>query len=219
MKVIPAILPKSHDELVNKLERVREYHDLIQIDFVDGVVGEEKTWMPHFDEPVKDFPDHTFQFDLMVEDWKAFSLGLSKFITIDSIVFHIDSFTDEDLEYASMWCKSNNIRCGFAITNDTGIDFLLSALLLVKEENRDIFVQVMGIRTIGVQGQVFDPESLVRIRRVRESFGDIFIQVDGAMRPETAIQVKSAGANAVVVGSYLFGREEIALPLQKLALI
>lgn len=217
MKVIPAILPKSHEELVSKLERISVFQNLIQIDFVDGVVGEEKTWMPHFDLPVKNFPEGDFQFDLMVEDWKTVALGLTKFMRVESIVFHIDSWQEEDIIYAAKWSKEEKIRIGFSITNDTGLDVLFDALRLAREFNGEVFVQVMGIRTIGVQGQLFDEECLIRIRRIKEIFGETFVQVDGAMRPETARKVKEAGADAVVVGSYLFGREELSLPLEELA--
>jgi ribulose-phosphate 3-epimerase len=219
MQVIPAILPKSYNELLEKFERVKDFQNLIQIDLVDGVVGKEKTWLPKEGEDLRDFPQHDFQFDLMVNDWKSMSYALSAFMSIHSFVFHIDSFQEAEVITVSGWCKENNIKCGFSISNDTAVDVLMSAVYLARENNRDVFVQVMGIHTIGLQGQLFDETCLMRIRKVRESFNDILIQVDGAMRPETAKKVKLAGADVCVVGSYLFGREEISLPLEELSLI
>ncbi len=219
MQIIPAILPKSYNELLDKFERVKVFQNLIQIDLVDGIMGKEKTWTPKQGEDLKDFPDHDFQFDLMVEDWRSTSSALAAFMRVHSFVFHIDSFTDEDIISASSWCKEKSINCGFSITNDTPLEVLITAVHLVRESNRNVFVQVMGIRTIGVQGQVFDDICLGRICKIKENFGDIFIQVDGAMRPETARKVKTVGADACVVGSYLFGREEMSLSLEELSLI
>jgi ribulose-phosphate 3-epimerase len=219
MQVIPAILPKSYDELLGKFERVKDFHNLLQIDLVDGTAGGERTWLPKPNEDMSTFPEHEFQFDLMIQDWRNISFGLAALMKVHSFIFHIDSFTDEEVQAISSWCASKGVECCFSIGNDTAIDVLFNALYLVRESNRSVFVQVMGIHTIGLQGQLFDEVCLSRIRKLRENFGDLFIQVDGAMRPETARKVKDAGANAVVVGSYLFGREEMSLPLEELAAI
>ena len=219
MQVIPAILPKSYDELLNKFERVKDFQNLIQIDLVDGRIGKEKTWIPKEGEDLAHFPDHEFQFDLMVEDWQSVSHALSLFVRVHSFVFHIDSFREDEIVLVSKWCKDNDIKCGFSISNDTGMEILINAIYAAREDNRDLFVQIMGIHSIGQQGQLFDDTCLARIRKVRENFGDIVIQVDGAMRPETVRKIKTAGADACVVGSYLFGREEMSLPLEELAAI
>lgn len=219
MQIIPAILPKCYEELLDKCERVKDFHNLIQIDLVDGTSGGERTWLPKPNEDMRSLPEHEFQFDLMIQDWRNISFGLAAFMKIHSFVFHIDSFTEEEVLAISSWCKSKEIMCGFSISNDTGIEVLMNALYLARESNRNIFVQVMGIHTIGRQGQLFDETCLSRIRKLRENFGDMFIQVDGAMRPETVRKVKDVGADAAVVGSYLFGREEMSLPLEELAAI
>lgn len=219
MQILPAILPKSYGELLEKLEKVKDFENLIQIDLVDGIVGEEKTWMPNFEENLSDFSDHYFQFDLMIQNWEDAVTLLADTMRIHSLVFHIDSFTDEEILSASSWCDERNIGCGFSITNDTPSEVLSTAVFSVREKNQKVFVQIMGIRTIGVQGQLFDKECIARVRKIRELFDDVFIQVDGAMRPETASEVRDAGANAVVVGSYIFGKEEISTPLEAMSLV
>ncbi len=217
MQIIPAILPKCYDELLEKCERVKDFHNLIQIDLVDGTAGGERTWLPKPHEDMSAFPEHEFQFDLMIQDWRNISFGLAALMKVQSFVFHVDSFTEEEIRAVSLWCQSRGIECGFSVSNDTAIDVLENALYITRETNHKVFVQVMGIHTIGFQGQLFDETCLLRIRKLREKFDDLFIQVDGAMRPETVRKVKDAGANAAVVGSYLFGREEISLSLEELA--
>jgi len=217
MKTIPAILPKSYSELLDKIERVRDLNELVQIDLVDGVVGGEKTWMPTTSKDLSDLCISEIQFDIMAQDWKNIGTIVAGSPHTSSIVFHVDSFSQEDVAFVAKLCLDTKKRLGLSVSNDTAKEFLFEALFTARETNRDTFVQVMGIGSIGLQSQPFDDTCLERIRKIRESFGDIFIQVDGAMRPETAQTVKDAGAEAVVVGSYLFGKETMTLSLEELS--
>lgn len=203
MQVIPAILPHSLDEIYEKTERIRGFCSLVQIDICDGMFGREKTWTPSEETLLPE--GFGYEFDVMVNDWryyipKCVALGAKK------IVAHVDQFKDGDMDILIEMIRSHSIGLGIAVSNDTSIEFHADMFRQAKERYEHVYIQVMGIEKIGEQGQFFDERTTERIRALKKMFGDTGIQVDGAMRPDTVIEVADAGAIAVVVGSYIFGR-------------
>jgi len=213
MQVIPAILPHSIDEVYEKTERIRGFCSFVQIDICDGVFGREKTWIPEEGDPLPE--GFMYEFDVMVNDWKqciprCVTLGAKK------IVAHVDQFIDGDMDALVEILQSHSIDLGIAVSNDASIDFHADMIRQAKEKYAHVYIQVMGIRNIGEQGQFFDEDSLERIRALKKIFGDTPIQVDGGMKPDTVKRVADAGASTVVVGSYLFGEGDPALSYSEL---
>ena len=206
MQVIPAILPHGFEEILEKITRIEGICPLIQIDVCDGVFGREKTWMPMGDELLP--ASFAYEFDLMVADWRTYipkciSLGVKK------IVVHVDQFVDGDVDLLVAMVGDSGVALGVAVSNDTSIDFHIEIVRAIQEKYTNVYAQVMGIRKIGEQGQFFDEEALSRIITLKKTFGQLFIQIDGGMKPDTAKQVLNAGADAVVVGSYIFGKDAV----------
>jgi ribulose-phosphate 3-epimerase len=70
----------------------------------------------------------------------------------------------------------------------------------------------------GYSGQPFMPESIPRVRRLRELLPEgVHVQVDGGVGPDNVPQLVEAGANLLVAGSSVFGREDIAEAYRGLA--
>ena len=216
MQVIPAILPHSFEELIDKLERVDGLVPLVQIDICDGIFGREKTWIPQGDEKLPE--SFLYQFDIMVDKWRPVLLQT---LTLGpaSIVMHVDLFTDEDINDLATIISSHTIPLGISVSNEKMIDFHADMIYKMKEKYPNIFIQVMGIRKVGEQGLIFDEETQERIRNLKKQFGDIKLQVDGGMSPETARLVVHDGAEAVVVGSYIFGSEDAGEALKNFEII
>lgn len=65
----------------------------------------------------------------------------------------------------------------------------------------------------GFGGQVFIPETVDKVRTVREEIErrglSVHVQVDGGINDKTAPIVKEAGADVIVSGSYIFGAEDM----------
>jgi ribulose-phosphate 3-epimerase len=69
----------------------------------------------------------------------------------------------------------------------------------------------------GYSGQQFMPEALPRIRELRERLpSEIHVQVDGGVGRDNVRDVHEAGANLLVAGSAIFGREELAWAYRQL---
>ncbi|MGD0922148.1 MAG: ribulose-phosphate 3-epimerase, partial [Terriglobia bacterium] len=84
-------------------------------------------------------------------------------------------------------------------------------------------VQLVLVMTVnpGFGGQEFIPETLPKIRQVREAIErqglQCEVEVDGGINEETAPLVVEAGADVLVAGSAVFGpREGVAVAIQKL---
>ena len=71
------------------------------------------------------------------------------------------------------------------------------------------FVQFMGIKKIGYQGQEFDTEVLDKISDLRKNFPDTIISVDGGVNFENAQDIVEAGVNRLVSGSAIYESDNI----------
>jgi ribulose-phosphate 3-epimerase len=201
MNITPAILARTFEEVNSKLFALEGLSKRVQIDVSDGVFGKKRTWIPEEGEVLPH--GFEYEFDMMVEDWRT---HIPRVITLGAgrIVAHIDHFTPADLDDLVTMVKGKKIPLGLSISNTTKIDFLIEALHLAQAQYAKVYAQLMGIRTIGVQGQPFDEEVLQRIARIREEFPSIMIQVDGSMNDVTIKKIKQVDADTAVVGSFLF---------------
>ena len=69
----------------------------------------------------------------------------------------------------------------------------------------------------GWGGQPFIPGSLRRLEVLRELHGDLPIEVDGGIGPDTARRCKQAGATTFVAGSAVFGADDPGRAVRELA--
>jgi ribulose-phosphate 3-epimerase len=69
----------------------------------------------------------------------------------------------------------------------------------------------------GYSGQEFMPESIDRIGRLRALLPETtYVQVDGGIGPENVRAVYNAGADLLVVGTGIFGREDLPRAYRRL---
>ncbi len=61
------------------------------------------------------------------------------------------------------------------------------------------------------------PDMMPKVKQLRERYPDLHIEVDGGISEKTVGQVADAGANIVVAGSAVFGADDPADVVRKLA--
>ncbi len=213
MQVTPAILPKNFDEIIEKLSLLEYSTSLVQIDLCDGEFGLLKTWLPEGGEQLPN--DYDYEFDIMMMDWKtyvkrAIDLGAAR------IVAHVDHFSEGDAHELVDILEHTGIALGISVSNNVPLEDHINFVKFFEEGYGNVFIQVMGIRDIGAQGQAFDESVLQRIVELKEWCPNLYLQVDGSMNDATAQKVKDAGADIVISGSYIFGAENIADRLRTL---
>jgi ribulose-phosphate 3-epimerase len=212
MQITPAVLPHTFSEITDKLSRVEGLATRVQIDICDGVFGREKTWMPVGTEVLPSGFD--YEFDIMVNEWKPV-VEKCLLLKPSYIVVHVDLFSEDDMKSLVEMVRPHAVPLGLSISNDKNVDFLADMVRLAQElyGNTKIYIQVMGIQSIGEQAQSFDPSVVERIIAIKQLFGEAMLQVDGGMTPETALEVKRAGAEIAVSGSYIFADNESSTAL------
>ncbi|OGD68486.1 hypothetical protein A2996_03645 [Candidatus Campbellbacteria bacterium RIFCSPLOWO2_01_FULL_34_15] len=207
MEVIPAIIPKSYEDLRQKISLVKDFSHFVQIDITDGIFVSSTSW-PYSDSVWSegiflDMPfcnECNFEFDLMIQDPEKtindwIMEGASK------IVVHVESTDNLELLIAEL--KEKKIEVGLAFNIETPFD--LYSHLLDKAD----FIQLMGIEKIGFQGQAFSEKIFEKIADLRKRKPDVIMSVDGGVNLENAKRLKEAGVNRVAVGSAVFGSKDI----------
>jgi ribulose-phosphate 3-epimerase len=213
MNVVPAILPHNFEDITTGLSRLEGLTHLVQIDLCDGVFGREKTWLPFGNEKLPS--EFSYEFDIMLNDWRKYvphcvNIGAKR------IVAHADMFDGDDMKDLVEMIKEHSIALGISVSNDKNVDFHADMIRKAKELYSHVFIQVMGIKKIGEQGQFFDDNAVERIMALKQIFGDTDVQVDGGLKPETVKKVVEVGAETVVVGSFIFGHEDVGDALEEL---
>ena len=109
--------------------------------------------------------------------------------------------------------KSLGIRAGVSINPGTPVGTLTQVLTEVD------LVLLMTVNP-GWGGQKFIPETLSKIREVKtlctQRNLSPWIQVDGGINADTGALARSAGANVLVAGSYVFGAEDRTVVIGRL---
>jgi ribulose-phosphate 3-epimerase len=229
MEIIPAILPKSYEEIEEKLGIAAGYARSIQIDICDGAYVASRTWpylkgvgndgifeeivsqekaLPHWEEI-------DFEFDLMV---KGAYEKIPDFVSAGAsrIIIHKASVSDEELSNIIRDYGKHSEELG-PFDVELGIALQPSATAeSIKEIVSQIhFVQVMGIERIGFQGEKMGDAAVELVRSLRNVYPELLISVDGGVNLETASKLKEAGATRLVVGSALFGNSDFLGTLER----
>ena len=213
MTITPAILPENFEQIVDKLFILEGLCDRVQIDLCDGVFGLEKTWLPYEEDSLPE--GFKYEFDLMVVDWRKY---LSRSVALGAVrvIVHVDHHSESDIREMVEVVSSHNIHLGLSVSNDFSIEKFATLVNTVSAQYSKLFIQVMGIKHIGAQGQPFDESVISRIEYLHKECKQLEIQVDGSMNPETILKVKNAGADCAVVGSYLFKMGAVKKTLERL---
>lgn len=128
----------------------------------------------------------------------------------DTIIFHIEAVADLDEARKLIgMIKENGVKVGLSIKPGTGVDAIVDLVPEIDE------VLVMSVEP-GFGGQSFMPVCLEKIQNLRKMRSDMVISVDGGINAETGRQVREAGANLLVAGSYIFKAENREAAIQSL---
>lgn len=229
-EIIPAIIPKSFSDLNEKLSLVKGFAPLVQIDVLDGKFTSQRSW-PYIFSPDPDFvkiireeegfpfsDNFEFEIDLMVADPEShfqewISAGARRLIP------HIESFENSDSaactvkRFKEQFTSVDSIlalEIGMAINIETPNESLDPLILDVD------FVQCMGIQDIGSQGQPFNDRVLEKVKELHSKYPDLTISIDGGVNADSIPLLVEAGAKRFVVGSAIFGSDDIPATIEEL---
>lgn len=173
--------------------------DWLHIDVMDGVFVDNITYGNNVVKAIRRVSDMYFDTHLMVSDPTRL-IPLFADAGSDMLTIHLESKGDTKENLAEI--RRCGMHSGLAIKPDTDWKECIPYLELCD------MVLVMTVEP-GYGGQGFIPECAEKVKQLREycsknGFEQMNIQVDGGINAETAAIAKSAGANVLVAGTYLF---------------
>ena len=227
-EIIPALMPKSADDLREKAGAVCGLFPLAQIDIMDGVFVPSKSWPYQHDDglwkklltEVENLPhweELEYEIDLMIDEPER-HMEEWMHLAAKRYIIHVESVRDKEKLLAAPWANRKNRMLGgelvwellFAIGTKTSVDALIPYKDVIDG------VQCMGIAKIGYQGEPFDKRVVSQLHAVRKMFKEIPLAVDGGVSKETAQALRAAGATRLVSGSYLLNAEDPLLAAEAL---
>ncbi len=234
VEVVPAIIAESFDDLKEKMTQVNGIVPVVQIDVCDGKFVPSKCW-PYIndggefekiineDEGFPFWESLDFEADLMVaapefvaENWiKAGAKRIIIHLESSKGVFQL--IKDLRNKYGYFGESSYDVEIGVSINPDTPNE-ALAEYFRPNAAGRTLadFVQFMGIKKIGYQGQPFDRDVLDKISDFKENFPEAIVGVDGGVSFEDAEDIVEAGANKLVSGSAIYGSDDIKSAIKKM---
>ena len=173
--------------------------DLLHFDVMDGRFVPNITMGPHILEAVRRSTSLPLDVHLMVVEPEHL---LEAFADAGATRIDVHWEACPNLHRTLQAIHGLGCKAGVAINPHTPVSFLSEVLHLLDA------VLVMTVNP-GFGGQEFLPETLPKIRALRQMIGkqNIDIVVDGGINAQTAGAVIEAGANVLVVGSAVFTPE------------
>ncbi len=213
--IVPALIPKSFEDIQDKFSRLKNITQSVQIDVVDGFFASPASWPydtkncaglrtivskeEYLPEVAHDF---SIEIDLMAHNPETV-VGLWIESGVSRIVIHFESTPRVgevlkilEIQYGhAKGFAPNLLSVGIAIGIETDI-----AVLEPFIEHID-FIQCMGIARIGRQGEPFDPRVIRKVEMLKKRWPHMPVQVDGGVSLLNTPKLLTAGADRLIVGS------------------
>lgn len=190
MKIIPAILASTKEELQAQLNKVAALGDLISYDvaddFVEGLVTPPIAEYPQLPEGKKVF------WHLMVNNPLDLIQDCLSFPT-QIIAIHAES---QEPDRVLQHIKQLGVKAGLVFNPTTNPKNFKDLIQLAD------VAQIMTV-TPGAQGRGFDSSNLDQISWIRSVNPNIEIAIDGSVNLDTIKEVSKYNPDFIVVGSFL----------------
>ena len=211
IKVSPSILAADFGNIERECNLIdKSDADWFHLDVMDGIFVPNISFGMPVVKAIRKMTSKPLDVHLMITEPERY---IEKFIEIgsDIISFHIEA--TNKLEENISLIKSNNVKAGIAINPDTPIDSLIEVI------NKIDLVCLMGVFP-GFAGQKFIKNTFDRLKELKKLIIDnnskALIEVDGGVKADNYMELRSLGADVLVAGSYIFNSEDYNLVIKKL---
>jgi ribulose-phosphate 3-epimerase len=195
--IAPSILASDFARLGEEVVAIDQAGaDWIHLDVMDGHFVPNITFGPPVIAALRGITRKPFDCHLMIAPADPYLAAFAE-AGADTITIHPEA--GPHLHRSLQTIRGLGKKAGIALNPATPVGVLAHVLDLVD------LVLVMSVNP-GFGGQAFIPESVAKIRAVRDLIGarDILIEVDGGVAPDNAGAIAEAGADVLVAGSSVF---------------
>lgn len=211
MLVAPSILSADFGKLDEEIKAICDGGcDLIHVDVMDGHFVPNMTIGPVVVNPVAKAATKPLDVHLMVEN-NSFFVDLFAPLKPEYISFHIES--EKHPHRLIQQIKSYGIKPAVVLNphaRPESIEYLLEELDMVL---------LMSVNP-GFGGQKFIPNVVKKARVLKKLINErnlsCLIEVDGGVNDKNINELKEAGVDIVVAGSYVFGNDDYSKAIKSL---
>lgn len=198
-EIIPAIIAKDFNELHEKIKKVENFVDWIQIDIMDGKFVPNITWNNPVELKAKSQKlKVNIEAHLMIEEpWSYMEKWIES--GVKRIIVHYESFIGnfEKLDNVLRMIKKNGVETAIAINPKTPWETIGNWI------NELDLILMMTVEP-GFGGQNFIESVLLKIADFKNNFSKKCVEVDGGINLETAVMAVGAGADILVAGNFIY---------------
>jgi ribulose-phosphate 3-epimerase len=206
----PSVLNADLSRLQAEVDTIVDAADMIHLDVMDNHFVPNLTFGLPVVESLLRNTDIRADCHLMIDDPDRWAPPYAQ-AGAYSVTFHIEAANDPAQVCADI--RGYGARAGVAVkpgTDLSAVDALQDSLDMIL---------IMTVEP-GFGGQAFMVDMLDKVRHARRiaqrAGGDVWVQVDGGVGPETIAKCAQAGANVFVAGSAVFQAEDPALMIDTL---
>ena len=206
-RIAPSILSADFARLGEEVaEVIRAGADLIHFDVMDNHYVPNLTFGPMVCAALKPYATVPVDVHLMVEPVDDLIHAFAK-AGANIITFHPEASRHIDRSLGLI--KEYGCQAGLVLNPATPVNILENVL-----DKLDM-VLLMSVNP-GFGGQSFIPNTLVKIRKVREMLDEyerqsgrhIALEVDGGVKTDNIAEIAAVGADTFVAGSAIFGKPD-----------
>ena len=210
IKIAPSLLAADFSELATEISKVEEHADLLHLDVMDGhFVPNISFGMPVISS-IRKVSALPFDCHIMTTNPTVYLEELAE-AGADIVTIHLEAVPDPTAAIV----EAEKLDLGFGVVISPHTPF--ASMEPWVESCR--MVLIMSVHP-GFGGQAFIPEVLSKVEDARKWVDfhglETDVQIDGGITTETAAQAAAAGANVLVAGSAVFGKEDPAEAIKSL---
>lgn len=203
-QAVPVINVKTIQKLKARINLLKDFNDIFQIDIADGKFTAWKTWnSPEVLKKIKKI-ERKFELHLMVynpQEVIPYWLEISP----KRIIIHLE--TIKNFALLDNLCRAKEVELGVAINPETPFEAIDNYLDKVN------FVTILGVSP-GPSGQKFHWFVLDRVKKIKSNYPKIQCEIDGGINEDNIEKVKKSGADFIAIGSAIFESED---PLERIS--
>ncbi len=205
IEIIPSVLVKTREELIEKITAVEPYVERIHLDIADGIFVPNMTIlgleeMDELDTKLK------IGVHLMVSKPENHIVHWLETFA-DKFIFHIEGTAQARKVIDAV--KEAEKLVGIAMNPETPVSKIEPFIDQVD------FVHFMTVEP-GFYGGKFVDSVVDKIKDFHFYYPDKPIEVDGGVAPDNVVQLIEAGATILVAGSYIWESGDVAAAIEAL---